>query len=286
MSTEGASEPLTPSRGLAADAAGPVPLSQRRAAPYLLGLIGVLVTLGVLDLCSVLGVVPSEYIPPVTDIIRTTVEQLPKSSFWQPIWQTVEGWGIGLGIAAGIGIPLGIAVGSSEVLWHLLRPTIEFLRPIPSICLIPMTILVLGNGLKGNVFLTAFGAVWPILIQAIYGVREVDPVARDTLRSFHLRRIAQVRFLIFPTALPFIATGMRIASAIALIVTVTSELVISTPGIGASLELAENGADYRLMYAFVLAAGVLGLAIHVLFTGIERQTLRAHPSSRTREGAA
>jgi len=271
-------------RGSSSDARiAPVPFSERRAAPLILGTIGVLVTLVVLELISRVGIVPSQYVPPVSDVIRTTFNQLPNSSFWQPIWQTIQSWGIGLAIAAGIGIPLGLAIGSSELLWHALRPTIEFLRPIPSISFIPITILVLGNGLKGNVFLTAFGALWPLLIQTIYGVREIDSVARDTLRSFHIGRLARIRALIFPSALPFIATGMRIASAIALIVTVTSELVIGTPGIGNALELAQNGGNFQLMYAFVLAAGLLGLAIHLLFSRVERRALRSHPSQRARE---
>jgi ABC-type nitrate/sulfonate/bicarbonate transport system permease component len=260
-----------------------IPLSERSGAPLVFGAIGIAVTLVVLELISRLGIVPSEYVPPVSDVIRTTVNQLPNNSFWHPIWQTIEGWALGLGIAAAVGIPLGLAIGSSQLLWHALRPTIEFLRPIPSISFIPMTILVLGNGLKGNVFLTAFGAVWPLLIQTIYGVREIDPVARDTLRSYHLGRLARIRYLVFPSALPFIATGMRIASAIALIVTVTSELVIGTPGIGNALELAQNGGNFELMYAFVLAAGLLGLAIHLLFSGVERRALRAYPSQRARE---
>jgi ABC-type nitrate/sulfonate/bicarbonate transport system permease component len=287
MSTEGSSGSSAAIRGAWNDAASArVPLSERRGAPLVLGFIGVLITLVVLDLCSVVGIVPSEYIPPVSKVISTTVGQLANNSFWHPIWLTIQGWGIGLAIATAVAVPLGLAIGSSQVLWHLLRPTIEFLRPIPSISLIPMTILLIGNGLKGNVFLTAFGSVWPLLIQTIYGVREIDPVARDTLRSFHLGPIARVRCLIFPSALPFIATGMRIASAIALIITVTSELVIGTPGIGASLALAQNGGNYNLMYAFVLAAGLLGLAIHLLFTRVEHRALRAYPSQRSREQLA
>jgi ABC-type nitrate/sulfonate/bicarbonate transport system permease component len=287
MRNEGSSGSVAALRGSLLDArVARVPLSERRGAPLVLGTIGVAVTLLVLELASRLGVVPSQYIPPVSDVLRTTFDQLTNNSFWHPIWQTIQGWGIGLGIAAAIGIPLGLAIGSSKVLWHALRPTIEFLRPIPSISLIPITILSLGNGVKGNVFLTAFGALWPLLIQTVYGVREIDPVGRDTLRSFHVGPISRIRFLIFPSTLPFIATGMRIASAIALIVAVTCELVIGTPGIGYSLALAQNGGNYKLMYAFVLAAGLLGLAIHWLFSAVERRALRAYPSQRARESVA
>jgi ABC-type nitrate/sulfonate/bicarbonate transport system permease component len=251
-----------------------------RSAPIVLGTVGVLVFVGLCEAVIRVGLISSVDVPPPSLVIARLATAVTKGSFWSLTGQTLEGWGYGLAIAIVLGIGLGLLIGSNELLWRACRPTVEFLRPVPSISLIPVTILLYGNGLKGNVILTAFGSIWPILIQSIYGVREVDDVARSTMRSYGVGGWLKVRYLIFPTALPFIATGLRIASAVALIVTVTSELVIGTPGLGSALILAENGGDVKLTYAYVLAIGLLGLILYTAFSMVERRFLRWHPSQR------
>ena len=101
-------------------------------------------------------------------------------AFWAASWQTVRGWALGLGIATVLAVPIGIALGSSDFAASAFRVPIEFLRPIPSAALIPLLFLTLGTNLKSEVFLAAFGAFWPLLVQTMYGVHDVDPIALDT----------------------------------------------------------------------------------------------------------
>ena len=77
-------------------------------------------------------------------------------------------------------------VGSSRLLYRALRVPIEFLRPIPSVALIPLAVLVYGTGLQSKVFLAAFASFWPLFIQTLYGMQDVDPVLTDTAKSFGL----------------------------------------------------------------------------------------------------
>ena len=88
-----------------------------------------------------------------------------------------------------LAIPIGIALGSSNFAASAFRVPIEFLRPIPSAALIPLLFLTLGTTLKSEVFLATFGAFWPLLVQTMYGVRDVDPIALDTARSFRRRPV-------------------------------------------------------------------------------------------------
>ena len=101
----------------------------------------------------------------------------------------MRGWALGLAIATVLAVPLGILLGASDFAGRAFRVPIEFLRPIPSAVLIPLLFLTLGPSLKSEVFLAAFGAFWPLLVQTIYGVRDVDPVAIDTARSFGLGKL-------------------------------------------------------------------------------------------------
>jgi hypothetical protein len=107
------------------------------------------------------GIIPSRYFPPMTTTLRTLFEQLGEAGFWAAVGQTLEGWTLGLGIAALIAIPLGMLIGSSACVYRGLRPVIEFLRPIHSVALIPLAILIYGTGLQSKVFLAAFAATWP-----------------------------------------------------------------------------------------------------------------------------
>jgi len=83
-----------------------------------------------------------------------------------------------------------------------------------------------------------------------------------------------------PSAVPYIATGVRIASAVSLILTITAELVIGAPGLGQSINLARSGGNVELMYALILATGILGLLLNMIFVRAERRLLRWHPSQR------
>jgi ABC-type nitrate/sulfonate/bicarbonate transport system permease component len=158
---------------------------------------------------------------------------------------------------------------------------IEFLRPSPSAALLPVLFLTLGTTLKSEVFLAAFGAFWPLLVQTMYGVRDVDPVALDTARSFGVGRFERLYRIKLPSAVPYIATGMRISSTVALILAFTAELFMGIPGLGQKVNFASSFGLHEQLYAYALATGFLGVAIHFLTSATERRVLRWHPSQRT-----
>lgn len=247
------------------------------------GVVGILV---LAEVVSRTGLLPSQYFPPVSRILATLVEQFGEGGFWVAVGNTLQGWALGLGIAAALGIPVGVILGTSRLRYRAFRVVVEFLRPIPSVALIPLAILIYGVGLESKVFLAAFAALWPVLIQTLYGMQDVDPLALDTARVFKLRRSERLSRVILPSAVPYVATGLRISSAVALILAVTAELVIGSPGLGREINEARIGTATELMYALTIATGLLGWALNSLFTRAERRVLHWHPSQRTIEGGA
>jgi ABC-type nitrate/sulfonate/bicarbonate transport system permease component len=243
-------------------------------------LAAVLVVLGLWELVVRTGVISETSIPTMTATVGELFTQLGESGFWSAVGLTLEGWALGLGIAMALGIPLGMLIGSSRWLFRAFRVPIEFLRPIPSVALIPLAVLIYGTGLESKVFLAAFASFWPLLIQTIYGVQDVDPVATDTARSFGLGRLARVRHITLPGAVPYIATGVRISSAVSLILVVTAELVIGSAGLGREINTARSGGNLEVMYALILATGILGWVLNMVMTAGERRMLRWHPSQR------
>jgi ABC-type nitrate/sulfonate/bicarbonate transport system permease component len=271
---------------IARPAAAPRRRHRLRVPDWLLPWASVVGVLALFDILPRIGVLPGAHFPPISDTLSTLGEQLGEGSFWEAVWNTLQGWALGLGIAAALALPIGIVIGSSRLLYRAMRVVIEFLRPIPSVALIPLAILIYGTGLKSKVFLATFASFWQLLVATLYGVQDVDPVATDTARSFGFSRPQRLFRVTLPSAIPYIATGFRIASAVSLILTVTAELVIGSAGLGRSINLARSGGNEELMYALILTTGILGLLLNAIFVRIERRVLHWHPSQRPREAGA
>jgi ABC-type nitrate/sulfonate/bicarbonate transport system permease component len=253
---------------------------RQRAAAWGPPVVAVLCALALWELVVRAGLLSETSFPPMTETVAELGRQLGTGDFWSAVANTLQGWALGLGLAILLGVPAGILVGSSRLAYRALRVPIEFLRPIPSVALIPLAVLVYGTGLQSKVFLATFASFWPLLIQTIYGVQDVDPVATDTARAFQLGRFERLRRITVPSAVPYIATGIRIASAVALILCVTAELVIGSAGLGREINSASSGGNVDLMYAMIIATGLLGWLLNIAATMVERRVLHWHPSQR------
>jgi ABC-type nitrate/sulfonate/bicarbonate transport system permease component len=244
------------------------------------GVLGLGIVFVILELAPRLELIPSRFFPPLTETFAELFRQLGRAEFWAAVGDTMSGWAIGLAIAAVAGIVLGLLAGSVEYIYRALRPIIEFLRPIPSVALIPLAILVFGSGVESKVFLVAIASTWPILVQTIYGSRDRDPIQLETAASYRIVWWQKILRITVPSTLPYIATGVRISSSVALILAVTAELVIGSPGLGQQITDAQAGGALPLMYALIITTGLLGLVINLVFLVIERRLLRWHPSQR------
>ncbi|GAA4738321.1 ABC transporter permease [Nocardioides endophyticus] len=254
---------------------------RRPAGTTVLGGAGVLLTLALWEALPASGLVSANEIPGALAVLDSLAALVGTGDFWRAVGATLAGAGLGLGIAVAIGVAVGTLMGSIGIVRNALTPTVEFLRPVPGVALIPVAMLMFGPGLTSDVVLVTFGCVWVVIVQTQYGVRAADPVALQTAESFRMSRWARIRFVQVPSSLPFIATGVRIASSIALIVAVTAELISGNTGVGDSIAFAQSAARTEDMYAYIITAGILGVLAHLAFGGIERRLLHWHQSQRT-----
>jgi ABC-type nitrate/sulfonate/bicarbonate transport system permease component len=252
----------------------------RRLGAVLVPALSVAAALALWELVSRTNTISQRDLPAMSTAFSALWGLLKTGAFWSAFLHTVRGWAIGLGLATVLAVPAGIVLGSYELVARAFRIPIEFLRPIPSAVLIPLLFLTLGTNLKSEVFLATFGAFWPLLVQTMYGVRDVDPIATDTARSFRLGRLERLYRITLPSSVPYIATGIRISSTVALILAFTAELFMGIPGLGAKVNVAQAFGQTDLLYAYAIAVGFLGLAIHLAFSTLERRALRWHPSQR------
>jgi len=251
----------------------------------LLGAVGVAGFLLTWELLPLTGLVNPRFMPPASDAIGGMITNFGLTDFWVAIYDTMRAWALGMLIAVVLATVLGFIIGSSTFLRRFTNSTIEFMRPVPSVALIPLAVLLFGVGIESSLMLIVYACFWQVLIQVLYGVADVDSVAMNTARSYGLGPFARMRHVTFPTALPYVMTGIRLAAAVALILAVTAQLIIGTPGLGAEISRAQSGGNYVSMYALVLATGLLGVLINLGMRMIERKVLSWHSSVRTEVAA-
>ncbi|MGY4928859.1 ABC transporter permease [Streptomyces sp. 900105755] len=245
-----------------------------------LGAAGLAAFLALGEAVPRLGLVKAEYFPPTSRIARALGTELAHGAFWSALGDTLTGWAVGLAVAVGAGIVAGVVLSVVPHLREATASTVEFLRPIPSVALFPLAILLYGTELRPVLLLVVYASFWQVLIQVMYGVQDVDPVAEETARSYGLGTWARVRHVLWPTALPYVMTGVRLAAAVALILTITAELVIGAPGLGQQIAVAQASQAVPDMYVLIVVTGLLGPVIDVGARSVERRALAWHRSVR------
>lgn len=248
-----------------------------------LGVAGLAGVFGVVELAMWAGQVDQSVFPLPSAVLASAVSLFGNGTFWAAVAATLSTWAEAMVISIAIAIPVGLLLGSLPSAELAVRPIIEFLRPLPSVVLLPLVLLIVQDNTKTEVVVVVFAAVWPVLVNTVYGLAEVEPLAKQTLRSFGFGPAAVALRVSLPSAAPFIATGIRIAASVAFVVAIAAELIgTGMNGIGSYLVQAEAGtADVAPVLAVAAWSGVLGLVIHAVFAGAERLAFRWHHMQAT-----
>lgn len=245
-----------------------------------LGAGTVVAVMAVWEVLARSGAFPPGSIPPASAVLAEFIGQLGTLGFWEALWNTVSVALLGLLLIVVVASPLALLIGLvrpvQESVWFVL----EFLKPIPPVALIPLGLLLWGPSPGMKLFLIVMGAIWPLLTQLIYGIREINGVGAEMARSYRLGRWLTVSRLVVPSVLPFALTGLRISASIAVIVAVVTEMIGGAAGLGQNIVVAQSAGALAEMYALILAAGLLGLAINAGFRGLAKPLLFWHPSIR------
>ncbi|MFJ2031355.1 ABC transporter permease [Streptosporangium sp. NPDC087985] len=242
------------------------------------GVIGVCAAVALAEAVARLGIIDPEIVPPISAVLLRSVTLAGDPVFLTNMADTVLAWLIGLALAAVAAVVVGVLLGSVPWLSAPSRMVVEFLRPIPSVALIPLAILLFGVETEMKVSLIFYAATWPILFNTLYALRDVDPVAKDAMRSFGFGRLAVLWRVSLPSAAPFVATGVRVAAGVALVVVVGAELLSGgQSGLGTFLiEAGSAGGNTDVTLAGAVWAGALGLIVNTLLVRVERGAFRWH----------
>ncbi|WP_307845251.1 ABC transporter permease subunit [Planomonospora sp. ID67723] len=253
-------------------------ISSVAGSRVLCGALGVAGLLAAAELAGRAGLVDPAVLPLASTILARTVELATDGEFLADVAATMQAWALGLLLTVAVTVPAGLALGSLPRVEAAVRPLIEFLRPIPSVALIPLAILLFPDRLDMKIAVIFYASCWPVLINTMYGLLEVDPVAKETLRSFGFGPLAVLWRVSLPSTAPFIATGVRLAAGVALILAISAELIGGgSSGIGTYVVEAGSSFDgLEYILAATVWAGMLGIVTNSLFIGAERRLFRWH----------
>lgn len=214
----------------------------------------------------------SFFLPPLRTILAGF------AATWSPRWTSdvlpsIARLLIGYAGAVVLGVALGVALGLRPRLRAVVEPVLELVRAIPPPALVPVVMLVFGIGTMMKLLVIASGAVWPVLLNTIEGVRAIDEVLSDTCQSYGITGVARLRVLVLRAASPQIAAGMRQALSIAIILMVVSEMFASSSGLGFSIIEFQRGFSIPEMWSGILLLGALGVVLSLGFRAIEARWL-------------
>jgi NitT/TauT family transport system permease protein len=183
---------------------------------------------------------------------------------------------VGFVVGAGLALPIGLLMGASKRAYDWLNPLMQVLRPIPPIAYIPLSILWFGLGNAPAVFLIALGAFFPVLMNTIAGVRQVDGIYIRAARNLGVSQRAMFVRVMLPAAVPYILSGVRIGIGTAFIVVIVSEMIAVNNGLGFRILEAREYFWSDKIIAGMISIGLLGLFIDIGMNRLNNHLLRWH----------
>lgn len=214
------------------------------------------------------------FFPPLQTILIRFKELWLFQHFASDIVPSVLNLVIGFGLAVVIGMVLGFVFATVPVVRHLFEPTTQFLRGIPPVALIPILITLIGFGNDMRITTITIAAVFPTLLSTIDGIQSTEPQLQDVSKVYRLRRGEHIRFVLLPSALPQIMSGIQVSLVTSFVVMIGAEMLGSSQGIGAMTLLAQQSFLSADMWAGILLLAIIGFIANLLFELVKARSLR------------
>ena len=242
-------------------------------------LSGALLLLFLIILWEVLprsGVVYARYFPPFSTVMGALIEGIRSGEILRQTAISVYRAFCGYLLAILIGVTLGTLTGTIRWVSDLLEITVELLRPMPSVALVPIAILLFGTSNSYNISIIIFGCTWPIFVNTFEGTRSVDTQWIDTARIYGATRYDLLRKVVVPAALPYIVSGLRVSLATSIIIVTVTEMLASSKGLGFLIMDTYNGYRIPQMYSGIITIGLVGYGLNWLFMTAEGRFMAWH----------
>ena len=204
----------------------------------------------------------SDALAPPTAAARALAAAALDGSLWQASLFTLGCAALGLFIGSVLGVLLGIVLGLSDRAARLSFLSVEVLRPVPSVALIPLVMLVFGFGLRMEVTVVAFATFWPMLVLSQAAAKQVEPRLLEVALALGLSPLDRLLKIVIPAMVPRLFVALRLGVSVALVVAVTVEIAANPNGMGYAMMIAQQSLDPALMLAWLFWISVVGFAIN------------------------
>jgi NitT/TauT family transport system permease protein len=221
-------------------------------------------------------------LPPPDAVWDSMVDLLGRARTWHHIWVTSQEILLGFGLALVGGLAVGVAIGEMPVLDRAMNPFLVALQVLPKVAIIPLLILWMGFGLSAKVVVAAVFAFFPITAGTRAGIRAVEPGHRDLAATLRASRWQRLRFIVLPSALPSILTGMEVGVVLATIGAVVAEYLAGGEGLGWLAVASLNQLQVADLFAVIILLAVLGFVAYAAITSLRRILVPWHPSAEDR----
>ncbi|MFG1779526.1 ABC transporter permease [Micromonospora sp. NPDC049051] len=242
-----------------------------------LGLLGIATVLLGWQILHLLEVVPSGSLPSPWAVLTHFPDLLSDGEFVVGIGNTLLAWMLALVITSVTGVAAGLLTSTTPGLARPSAVAVNAFRSIPATALIPIAILLFGLGVEMKVSVAIYAIFWPVLINTVYGVANTEPMRLDAARSMRWSWWRRQLYVVLPSALPSITTGIRIASGTALVVVLSAELLGAKSGVGTVMLRYQNALMAEFVYAGVLCIGALGAIMYTCIAAAERRIVKWAP---------
>lgn len=247
----------------------------RRAGSALSGVatrsVAILLLLAVWEFAPRAGLIDSTFLTPFSGVVRALGELAASGQLAEHIQASLTRSLSGFGIAVLIAVPLGILIGWYKTVSDVLTPLVQLFLNTAALALLPVFVLVLGIGETSKIAIVVYACTWPILLNTITAVRNVDPTLLKLARSLNLPPPALFRKVILPASIPTVFTGLRLAGAAAIVVVIAAEMVGAKAGLGFLINDSQYNFAIPSMYAGIVAISVLGVGFNQLLVLVERR---------------
>lgn len=224
------------------------------------------------------GLVNRLFLAAPTQAFAAIAERAWSGTLWSAVLDTAQRMAAGWIVAVLTAILLGAAIGNSKLAHQFLSPTLEFFRPLPASAVIPVAVLFFGLTTAMSTFVIAFGSLWPVLLSTIYGFVRVPRELREVASTLEMSKVRYIATIAFPAASIDIMAGLRISLALALILTVVTEMQASLPGLGYEIFLAQRTFRSADLYAGLITLGAFGYLVSQMLLLAERRLLWWKPA--------
>lgn len=239
----------------------------------------VFVLLAIWEAAPRLGLVDSAFLPPFSEVIRAGWQLAQTGELYDDVAASLLRALSGFLLSVALIVPLGLLIGWYGRLGDVLNQIIEVFRNTAPLALLPVFILLLGIGELSKITMVIYSCAWPLLLNTIAAVKQVDPLLIKSARTMGATPPQLFRKVILPAALPTILVGMRLASAAAMLVLVASEMVGAKAGLGYLIIYSQYSFLIPQMYFGILGITVIGLMFNSILEALERRIMRWKPSA-------